>query len=310
MSFYKRRKKDDQTLDVYYTRREVIGVCLDAMRECVSDPIKTAIDFSAGNGMFATEMKKRFPHAVVESYDVSPVEPLFDQVQKADWFSIEPRNVDCIGFNPPFGYQQRLAKAFIAHAAKFSPMVLILILPFSRKRLIPSNYGIVLTRHLDASSFYNPETDKTMQVPRCSFTVAVRGVPDSVDGIDYSYTPRFAQLPSSFTYLARENPWFAADQHGCGIRSKGVNSGRQVIVFNRGEVAMIDHHRVRREIGDVPVPQAFHKFRMDSAASEEFAFHLWDSAHDILEGYTMSPVPCIPRELAVDALCSAYTKTK
>ena len=160
----KKRQYGDGS-DVFYTKEETISSTVAKIKQLCADnglAINSAVDFSAGNGAFIACMQHSFDLQASEQYDIAPRSAA---VTQKDWFDVAAHPVDFVGFNPPFGFQCKLAKKFLAHAADFRPKLICCLHLFLRKNIFPSGYRLVHQEDLAADSFYNPATRATLPVP-------------------------------------------------------------------------------------------------------------------------------------------------
>jgi len=103
-----------QSLDKYYTKRDVVRKCLAVVGD-LSREYDLVVEPSAGDGAFYDEIN----HPNKMGIDIDPAHK---KVVKADWLKFEVpgeyRRVLVVG-NPPFGMYHKLSSAFISHALSF-----------------------------------------------------------------------------------------------------------------------------------------------------------------------------------------------
>jgi len=147
------------TIDKYYTKNEVVDMCLKFIRHHIQININDLIiEPSAGNGSFISGIKSLSPHFIF--YDL---EPENDEIIKQDYllcdcddFKSKFDNIHIIG-NPPFGRQSSLAIKFIKKSCKFCDS-LSFILPKSfkkdsLKKSFPLNFHLIFETDLPDKSF-------------------------------------------------------------------------------------------------------------------------------------------------------------
>lgn len=160
------------TLDKFYTKSNIVELCITKMREHLtikkSDVI---IEPSAGNGAFSKQLKDIFKNVIAID-----IEPEDSSVVKQDFFEFDPseynnKTIHIIG-NPPFGRQSSLAKKFIKKSATFADTISF-ILPKSFKKesfqnVFPLHFHLVVNIDLPSKSFR--VNDKDHDVP-CVFQI-------------------------------------------------------------------------------------------------------------------------------------------
>ena len=167
-------------LDKFYTNKDIVGVCYDAIKIHLDiDKKELIIEPSAGDGAFINIIKKLSNNH--RFYDIKPEN---DEIIKKDF--LELRFEDCnvasgvgvgsgsgchiIG-NPPFGNKSSKAIAFIKHATnilKAKSVSFILPVSFKKASLqksFPPNYHLVYQTALAPNSFTHlgiPKNIKTV----------------------------------------------------------------------------------------------------------------------------------------------------
>lgn len=148
---------DRNTLDKFYTKPEIVEVCIKTIREHLkikkSDII---IEPSAGNGSFSKPLKDIFNNVVALD-----IEPEDSSIIKQDFFDFDPKSyegkiIHVIG-NPPFGRQSSIAKKFIKKSATFADTISF-VLPKSFKKesfqnVFPLQYHLISSIDLPVNSF-------------------------------------------------------------------------------------------------------------------------------------------------------------
>jgi hypothetical protein len=153
-------------LDKFYTNKDIVGVCYDAIKTHLDiDKKELIIEPSAGNGAFINIIKKLSNNH--RFYDIKPEN---DEIINKDF--LELRFEDCnvaggvgvgsgchiIG-NPPFGNKSSKAIAFIKHSTNILMAKSVsFILPISFKKAslqksFPPNYHLIYQTVLAPNSF-------------------------------------------------------------------------------------------------------------------------------------------------------------
>lgn len=202
------------TIDKYYTKSEVVKLCLMHVKKNIRvSKEHLIVEPSAGNGSFIDGIKKLSPH--VMCYDI---EPEHDQIIKQDYLQWNHSDINknfgkihVIG-NPPFGRQSSLAIKFIKKSCEFcNSLSFILPKSFKKdslKKSFPLNFHLVF------------ETD----LPEKSFTV--NGVEHDVPCVfqiwEKKPTKRVATdkaVPVNFAFVGK------TEQPDISFRRVGVNAG-------------------------------------------------------------------------------------
>ena len=160
-------------LDKFYTNKDIVGVCYDAIKKHLDiDKKELIIEPSAGNGAFINIIKKLSNNH--RFYDIKPEN---EEIIKKDFLElrIEDCNVASSGChiigNPPFGNKSSKAIAFIKHATNIlKARSISFILPISFKKAslqksFPPNYHLVYQTVLAPNSFTHfgiPKNIKTV----------------------------------------------------------------------------------------------------------------------------------------------------
>ena len=122
------------TIDKYYTKPEVVELCLKFVRQYIQvDATDLIIEPSAGNGSFIEGIK-----LLTHNYKFYDIEPDNDQITQQDYllYNYDSKDsfnkIHIIG-NPPFGRQSSLAIKFIRKSCEFCDTISF-ILPRSFKK--------------------------------------------------------------------------------------------------------------------------------------------------------------------------------
>ena len=163
-------------LDKFYTNKDIVGVCYDAIKTHLDiDKKELIIEPSAGNGAFINIIKKLSNNH--RFYDIKPEN---EEIIKKDFLDLSFKDcnsgivggVGChiIG-NPPFGNKSSKAIAFIKHSTNILMAKSVsFILPISFKKAslqksFPPNYHLVYQTVLAPNSFTHfgiPKNIKTV----------------------------------------------------------------------------------------------------------------------------------------------------
>jgi hypothetical protein len=303
----KKRQYGDGS-DVFYTKEQVISSAIARIKQICADntlDIKSAIDFSAGNGAFIQCMRQSFDLEAAEQYDIAPLCPA---VSKKDWLDVSPHPIDFVGFNPPFGFQCKLARKFLAHAAEFEPKLICCLHLFMRKSIFPVEYRVVYEEELAPDSFYNPTTRTTLLVPGCKISYLLKGKLPAV--VSSSST----SAPPGYTKVKRERAWDLFTQ-GLAVRRTGVNAGRQVFVWfgkDNGGAVLIDQRGnytslpyIQQTNGQSLSPQPFATYESSSPPTLELGKRLWSIMHERLASRQQAIVPTLDVPFITAALVDA-----
>ena len=245
-----RIESSNSLLDQYYTKREVIDDCVEKINECCDLSNHVLIDTSCGNNYFG--YKLNIPHY---SYDICLPRNTFrsnktKQLSNVNFLDCDLPNIESgktiMGFNPPYGLRNRLAKDFITKIFHYKPgyIALILLKPINNDWVIPG-YNIIYKCDLPVDSFISDkniptefiiwkwETDKpiTSFLPRAK-TLKYRG--------------NKATITRSTRYNVR---------HWCSIavRYCGVNAGSHYYIFHHNTVYFHDYSKGVHKKIDAPL---------------------------------------------------------
>jgi predicted RNA methylase len=147
------------TIDKYYTKENIVNICLNIFKKYVEINIKDLIiEPSAGNGSFISGIK-----LLTDNYIFYDIEPEHDEIKKQDYllydyneFKNIYEKIHIIG-NPPFGRQSSLANKFIKKSCEFCDSISF-ILPKSfkkdsLKKIFPLNFHLIFEFDLPEKSF-------------------------------------------------------------------------------------------------------------------------------------------------------------
>ncbi len=275
------RRKYKESKEQFYTKENIIENCVQASSQFIASsslPL-SCLDFSAGNNKFNDIMKTTFSSLV--EYHAYDIDPKNNNIIKQDFLTVSPFHVDIIGFNPPFGYQSCTAKVFLEHASKFTPLFLLLILPYSNKYIYPKYYEEIFVQKLDENSFYIPNTLKTIAIRNCKFVILKYNATFIPKKEEKEIEIKFhdmKRLPRSI-----DATWHSNFKQGFAVRRIGVNSGKQIIIWNGSSGIFIDQNQQEHIIsnfinkdGILLSCAAFLVYQTNLPISVEFAKKLWN----------------------------------
>ena len=160
-------------LDKFYTNKDIVGVCYDAIKKHLDiDKKELIIEPSAGNGAFINIIKMLSNNH--RFYDIKPEN---EEIIKKDFLELRFEDCNVAGFgchiigNPPFGNKSSKAIAFIKHSTNILMAKSVsFILPISFKKAslqksFPPNYHLVYQTVLAPNSFTHfgiPKNIKTV----------------------------------------------------------------------------------------------------------------------------------------------------
>ena len=144
------------TLDKYYTKLNVVALCLSYVKEHLNIIRETdlIVEPSAGNGSFISGIKQ-----MSNNFRFYDLEPENSEIIQQDYLNLSVMHdfpIHVIG-NPPFGRQSSLAIKFIKTSCKFCESVSF-ILPKSfkkdsLKKTFPPNFHLIFEIDLPDNSF-------------------------------------------------------------------------------------------------------------------------------------------------------------
>lgn len=147
------------TIDKYYTKDDVVELCLNFVKNYIEiNPEDLIIEPSAGNGSFIKGIK-----LITNNFKFYDLEPDNEEIIKQDYLLYEHdiiketfSKIHIIG-NPPFGRQSSLAIKFIKKSCEFCDSISF-ILPKSfkkdsLKKKIPLNFHLIFEIDLPNNSF-------------------------------------------------------------------------------------------------------------------------------------------------------------
>lgn len=225
-----RVEQRNNLLDKYYTKHSVVLDCIKKIKKLrFNNPL--LIDFSCGDNFFAYNMGIK--HI---SYDIDPPKKIYrnktTSLIKGDFLKeslrINHKGDILVGFNPPFGLRNNLAKKFIYKSMKIPAdyMFLILLELSSSNGWKFPNYKTILEEKLPKNSFYNIETNKDVNVP-CKFFILKRINKESVQefkiGDLIPRKKRYPKIPN--IEIARSIHIPLNKTKGIAVRFAGINAG-------------------------------------------------------------------------------------
>lgn len=182
-----------QSLDQYYTKREVARRCLAAVDDLPHE-YDLVVEPAAGDGAFYDAID----HPNKIGIDIDPAH---ENVTQADWLAFDVprqyRRVLVIG-NPPFGMYHKLSSAFIAHALSFGNVQTVaFILPnvyrkHTRQKILPPAWRIVSMTALERDAYRLDGED--YHVPSSFFVF------DKSVGVDLRVDPNLHTESDDFSF--------------------------------------------------------------------------------------------------------------
>ncbi len=155
-----RARRRGYLVDFYPTSRGVVDHCVDIIHRICDLRKAVVYDTSCGDGYFAESMG---PDITVRSSDLIARVPGIREVDfLSDEFQLESADTGkelAFGFNPPYGHQNLLTRAFIRKMHSYSPRYMFLILPIPTRPGIQwsvSGYYTIYYEQLPAKSFIGP----------------------------------------------------------------------------------------------------------------------------------------------------------
>ena len=125
------------------------------------------IDTSAGNGKLHDILKKEKIIKKYVAYDISPSKKKYGKIIKKNWLKTNNKikNENAIlGFNPPYGYNNKKAKMFIKHGWDMKAKYVIWLVPKSLDRFLEKYYKKISKTMYHSLEFSN----KTMKKKKVS----------------------------------------------------------------------------------------------------------------------------------------------
>ena len=131
------------------------------------------IDTSAGNGKLHDILKKEKIISKYKAYDISPAKNKYGNIIKKNWLKTNDKlkndNV-LLGFNPPYGYNNRKAKMFVKHGWDIKAKYVIWLVPKSMERFLEQYYKKISKTVHHSIEFFN-KTVKKKRVPKIKQSV-------------------------------------------------------------------------------------------------------------------------------------------
>lgn len=145
------------TIDKYYTKDNIVNLCLNYINDNINFNDDLIIEPSAGNGSFISAIK-----SLTNNYKFYDLEPENDEIIKQDYLLLNYNDfikydkIHIIG-NPPFGRQSSLAIKFIKKSCEFCDTISF-ILPKSfkkdsLKKTFPLNFHLIFEIDLPEKAF-------------------------------------------------------------------------------------------------------------------------------------------------------------
>ena len=125
------------------------------------------IDTSAGNGKLHDILKKEKIIKKYVAYDISPAKTKYGRIIKKNWLKTDNKVKNentLLGFNPPYGYNNKKAKMFIKHGWDTNAKYVIWLVPKSLERFLEKYYKKISKTMYHSLEFSN----KTMKKKKVS----------------------------------------------------------------------------------------------------------------------------------------------
>jgi len=222
------------TIDKYYTKKEVVDKCLDLFKENIDISENTIIiEPSAGNGSFINSIKN-YTHNICD-YKFYDLEPERNDIIQQDYLKLDTKQfnkydkIHILG-NPPFGRQSSTAIKFIRKSCSFcNTFSFILPLSFKKESMmkrIPLNFHLKKEFILPHYSFL--VNDVEHDVP-CVFQIWEKGV---------NLREKLEKLqPNNFKFVKK------TDEVDLTIRRVGVYAGK--VFINKEDKSVSSHYFIK-----------------------------------------------------------------
>lgn len=290
------RKKNTELKDQFYTKERIMKDCLQCAANAGVRDVHSFLDFSAGNNQLIELMKTMFPEiGQFHAYDIDPHDAA---IVKQDFLTVDPFHVDLVGFNPPFGLRSCLAKAFLLHAAQFTPKFIIVIIPVSSKCIYPNHYRQIFQKTLPTDAFFIPFTIQQTEVKNCQFVVLQR---DETCLYAIQRKEKETPLPGIRRFLQSTVPeWTQEFTQGFAVRRTGTNAGRHALIWhNKGGVFMDKEQRTHPiksfvdHKGKALDFISFFAYQTDFVPTVEFLRTLWMEFKKVEKETNSRMIPCL-----------------
>lgn len=272
-----RIKQKNNLKDQYYTAPEIVDQCVRDIKKNIKMHDLWLLDSSCGNNYFAQEMG--LPHI---SIDIDPVDcktnsKTMDMIH-GNFLTTDiqlPEKEFIMGFNPPFGLRNDLAKKFIRKLYKYKPKYLALIL-LNNKNWNFHGYYTIIQKKLPKNCFvFN---DKAKHVP-CTFFLLER-----VQPIDN--TPTF--LPKNKHYRLKTKQCTVKrgkndtpSDYSIGVRFVGAYAGSQYYVFYKDNIFYIDYIKEQSIMVNEPKHKISNVFTLIHFHHHTHVHEMYSIIHDI-----------------------------
>lgn len=122
------------------------------------------IDTSAGNGKLHNILKKEKIIKKYTAYDISPAKTKHGKIIKKNWLKVDKKvnnEATLLGFNPPYGYNNKKAKMFIKHGWETKAKYVIWLVPKTLERFLEKYYKKISRTMYHSLEFSNKTMKKT-----------------------------------------------------------------------------------------------------------------------------------------------------
>ena len=276
-----RRVKERNNLrDQYYTTQDVVDHCVQLINKKIKRRNLWLLDCSCGDNYFAHQMK--LPHV---SIDIEPKDCFVSQKTKQiitdNFLTAEidlPDKEFIIGFNPPFGLRNDLAKKFLRKIFHYKPkyIALILLTPTNKNGWNFQGYKTLIEEQLPEESFVH--NNKVTKVPCTFYLVEREQAPNK--------TPKFLPRNEKYTmknkfFRVERNKTSKPSEYCIAARFVGAYAGLQYYIFHEDDVYYIDYKKEITELVDEPKHKIQNVFTLVHAKHDMPMEHLFYIVHQI-----------------------------
>ncbi len=228
--------------DQFYTSEHVVKQCVQDIKQHVNTQNLWLLDSSCGNNYFAHLMGLPHISIDIEPKDCYRSNKTIDLIQ-GDFLQQNiklPNKEFIMGFNPPFGLRNALAKQFIKKLYKYNPKYLALILLNNKNWNFPG-YKTIIAKQLPKDCFVL--NDKPKDVP-CTFFLLEREQDNNEN--DDKKTPKFLLKDEHYKLktdkcVVKRGKTDAPSNYSIAVRYVGAYAGNQYYIFYEGHTFYIDY---------------------------------------------------------------------
>lgn len=225
--------EEGRSNDVVYTHYETVHLCLDLvesrMKKIIENKPINVMDSSAGSNAWILEMKRRqWNLNIVKAYDISTSCPF--NIKRKSFLDVHNKKnipIDLMGFNPPFGKNNKLIYQFIQHFEILAPSYIALICK-SDFAIPLQHYKVLENINLDNAFCLPFKENERIHIFFCRFLLLER-TEEKVPPIPFS---RFVNR--TIRPIPRKiKEWSYCPQ--IGIRRLGLSCGKEVFWTLKGK---------------------------------------------------------------------------